>query len=1036
MIERLLDFSIRNRAVVILGVLLMGALGLRAAQQLPIDAVPDVTNVQVQVLTTAPALGPLEVEKFITFPVETVMSGLPRLAEVRSLSKFGLSAVTIVFEEGTDIYFARQLVAERLAEARQAIPEGYGHPSMGPISTGLGEIYQFTVEGDPMCPAGEPDAEDCYTPMELRTVLDWYIAYQLRSVPGVVEVNSFGGELKTYEVQLDPARLTALDIPLGDVFKAIERNNANAGGAYIQQSGEQLLIRGEGLIANLEDIRRIVVANPHEGTPVTINDLGTVVNAPMVRQGAATREGKGETVIGIAMMLMGANAREVARDVEAKLEEIRPTLPRGVTVEVFYDRTDLVDRTIRTVATNLIEGGVLVVVVLLLLLGNIRGGLLVASVIPLSMLGAFIAMRAVGLSGNLMSLGAIDFGLIVDGSVVIVENVVRVLNDRRPSGRGIQSAVHEAALEVGRPVAFAVVIIILVYVPVLSLRGVEGKMFQPMALTVVFALATSLVLALTWVPALCTFVFRNGVVEHETWLLRRIRVWYAPWLERSLARPNRTFAIAAGIFAMSVAVVPFLGAEFVPTLEEGAIAMHAIRLPSVSLEESVKATGRVERVLSDRFPDEIETVVSKTGRPEVATDPMGVELSDVIIMLTPISEWSAADTRDELIEAMERTLLDEVPGQRFSFSQPIEMRMNELISGVRSDVAVNIYGEDLNALKKAGDDLVRILSTVPGAADVKAEQSAGLPVLRVQIDRDRIARYGINVSDVLDAVAAMGGRRVGEVFEGQRRFALQVRYREDARSSIDAIRQIPIAAPTGALIPLGQLAKLSVEEGPAQINRDRIQRRLTVEANVRGRDLGGFVSEAQERIEESGVLPAGYFLEWGGQFKNLREATERLIVAVPIALFLIFLLLFMTYNSVKPALIVYLNVPFAATGGILALLARGMPFSISAGVGFIALFGIAVLNGVVLISYIIQLRDDGATVDEAVRQGALTRLRPVLMTAAVAAFGFVPMALSTSAGAEVQRPLATVVIGGLVTATLLTLLVLPAVYSWLAKDGD
>jgi len=1036
MIERLLDFSIRNRAVVIFAVLLVGALGLRAAQQLPIDAVPDVTNVQVQVLTTAPALGPLEIEKFITFPVETVMSGLPHLAEVRSLSKFGLSAVTIVFEEGTDIYFARQLVAERLAEARQAIPEGYGHPTMGPISTGLGEIYQFTVEGDPMCLTGEPDTEGCYTPMELRTVLDWYIAYQLRSVPGVVEVNTFGGEVKTYEVQLDPARLTALDIPLGDVFEAIERNNANAGGAYIQQSGEQLLIRGEGLIANLNDVRNIVVANRHEGTPITINDLGSVANAPMVRQGAATHEGKGETVIGIAMMLMGANAREVARDVETKLEEIQPTLPDGVTIEAFYDRTDLVDRTIRTVATNLIEGGVLVVVVLLLLLGNVRGGLLVASVIPLSMLGAFIAMRAAGLSGNLMSLGAIDFGLIVDGSVVIVENVVRVLNDRRPSGRAVQSTVHEAALEVGRPVAFAVAIIIIVYVPVLSLRGVEGKMFQPMALTVVFALATSLVLALTWVPALCTFVFRKGVVEHDTWLLRKLRAWYVPTLDRSIARPKRTLLLATAIFAMSVAVAPFLGAEFVPTLEEGAIAMHAIRLPSVSLEESVRATTRVERVLLERFPDEIETVVSKTGRPEVATDPMGVELSDVIIMLAPVSEWSAAETKDALIEAMERTLHDEVPGQLFSFSQPIEMRMNELISGVRSDVAVSIYGEDLAALKSAGDDLVRILSTVPGAADVKAEQSAGLPVLRVQIDRDRIARYGINVSDVLDAVAAMGGRRVGEVFEGQRRFALQVRYREDARSSIDAIRQIPIEAPSGALIPLGQLATLSVEDGPAQINRDRIQRRLTVEANVRGRDLGGFVSEARERIEQAGVLPAGYFLEWGGQFKNLREATDRLIVAVPIALLLIFLLLYMTYSSVRAALIVYLNVPFAATGGILALLARGMPFSISAGVGFIALFGIAVLNGVVLISYILQLREDGATVDDAVRRGALTRLRPVLMTAAVAAFGFVPMALSTSAGAEVQRPLATVVIGGLVTATLLTLLVLPAVYSWLAKDGD
>jgi cobalt-zinc-cadmium resistance protein CzcA len=1036
MIERLIDFSIRNRALVILGVLMVGAVGLRAAQQLPIDAVPDVTNVQVQVLTTAPALGPLEVEKFITFPVETVMSGLPRLAEVRSLSKFGLSSVTIVFEEGTDIYFARQLVAERLAEARQAVPEGYGHPTMGPISTGLGEIYQFTVQGDPMCAPGEPDVEDCYTPMELRTVLDWYIAYQLRSVPGVVEVNTFGGELKTYEIQLDPARLTALDIPLGDVFEAVERNNANAGGAYIRRSGEQLLIRGEGLIGSLSDIRRIVVSNRHEGTPITINEIGEVVNAPMVRQGAATHHGRGETVIGIAMMLMGANAREVSREVEAKLEAIRPTLPEGVTVEAFYDRTDLIDRTIRTVATNLIEGGVLVIVVLLLLLGNIRGGLLVASVIPLSMLGAFIAMRAAGLSGNLMSLGAIDFGLIVDGSVVIVENVVRVLSDRRPGDRALKSTVHEAALEVGRPVAFAVAIIILVYVPVLSLRGVEGKMFQPMALTVVFALAVSLVLALTWVPALCTFVFKKGVVEHETWLLRRIRDWYAPLLERSLARPKRTLALAGGIFAVSLAVAPFLGAEFVPTLEEGAIAMHAIRLPSVSLEESVKATTRLERVLLERFPDEIETLVSKTGRPEVATDPMGVELSDVIIMLKPDSEWSAVSTKEELIEAIQRTLHDEVPGQRFSFSQPIEMRMNELISGVRSDVAVSIYGEDLQALKTAGDDLVRILRTVPGAADVKAEQSAGLPVLRVQISRDAIARYGIDASDVLDAVTTMGGRGVGEVFEGQRRFALQVRYREDARSSIEAIRQIPIAAPGGALIPLGQLADLSVEEGPAQISRDRVQRRLTVEANVRGRDLGGFVSDAQTRIEEAGVLPAGYFLEWGGQFKNLREATERLSIAVPMALLLIFFLLYMTYDSATPAMIVYLNVPFAATGGIFALLLRGMPFSISAGVGFIALFGIAVLNGVVLISYILQLQDEGAALDDAVRHGAFTRLRPVLMTASVAAFGFVPMALATSAGAEVQRPLATVVIGGLVTSTLLTLLVLPAVYIWLGKKSD
>ena len=1033
MIDRFIEFSVRNRALVIFGVLLVGALGLRAAQQLPIDAVPDVTNVQVQVLTNSPALGPLEVEQFITFPVETVMSGLPRLEEVRSVSKFGLSSVTIVFEEGTDIYFARQLVEERLAEARDAVPKGYGTPTMGPISTGLGEIYQFTVQGEPMCAAGVTAADDCYTPMELRTVLDWYIAYQLRSVPGVVEVNTFGGELKTYEVQLDPVRLTGLGIPLADVFEAIERNNANAGGAYIERGGEQLLIRGEGLITTLDDIRRIVVASRDQGTPITVGDLGSVANAPLVRQGAATRDGEGETVVGIAMMLMGANAREVARDVETKLDQIRPTLPEGVTVEVFYDRTELIDRTIRTVATNLVEGGVLVVVVLLLLLGNVRGGLLVASVIPLSMLGAFIAMRAAGVSGNLMSLGAIDFGLIVDGSVVIVENVVRVLADRQSKGHAVASDVRAAAVEVGRPVAFAVAIIILVYFPVLSLRGVEGKMFQPMALTVVFALATSLVLALTWVPAMCTFVFQRGAAEHETWLFRALKTRYEPVLERSLASPKRTTAVAVAVFVVSLGAVPFLGAEFVPTLDEGAIAMHAIRLPSVSLEESVEATTRVERVLLEKFPDEIKIVVSKTGRPEVATDPMGVELSDVIIMLEPKYEWTTAETKDGLVAAIEEVLLVEVPGQRFSFSQPVEMRMNELISGVRSDVAVSVYGEDLDTLERVGNGLVRVLASVPGAADVKAEQTAGLPVLRVQIDRERIARYGINASDVLDAVAAMGGRRVGEVFEGQRRFALQVRYRQDARSSLESIRQIPVAAPSGALIPLGQLADLSIEEGPAQISRDRVQRRLTVEANVRGRDLASFVSEAQRRIEEAGVVPKSYFLEWGGQFKNLEEATERLAVAVPIALALIFLLLYMIYGAASPALIVYLNVPFAATGGILALLTRGMPFSISAGVGFIALFGIAVLNGVVLVSCIRQLQDEGVPLKQAVQRGALTRLRPVLMTAAVAAFGFVPMALATSAGAEVQRPLATVVIGGLITSTLLTLLVLPAVYRWFGE---
>jgi len=1028
MIQRLVDFSIRNRLLVIFGVLLVGALGLRAAKHLPIDAVPDVTNVQVQILTTAPALGPLEVEQYITFPVETVMSGLPDLEEVRSVSRFGLSAVTVVFEEGTDIYFARQLVSERLQEARDAIPEGYGSPEMGPISSGLGEIYQFQVKGNPMCGPKDPDTDDCYTLMELRTILDWFVSYQLRTVPGVVEVNVFGGELKTLEIQLDPARLTALSISLSQVFDAATRNNQNAGGAYIERGGEQYLIRGEGLVQDVEEIRQIVVANRDQGTPITIGELGDVRIAPMVRQGAVTRDGQGEVVVGMALMLLGENSRTVADGVRAKVAEIGPTLPPGVTIEPFYDRTELVDRTIRTVATSLVEGGVLVIVVILLLLGNVRGGLLVASAIPLSMLAAFIAMNRFGVSGNLMSLGAIDFGLIVDGSVVLIENAVRVVSERKATGGRVSECVRDAAREVGRPVVFAVAIIMLVYVPVLSLGGIEGKMFRPMALTVLFALGASLVLSLTWVPAMATLALRRGARERETWLIRKARQLYEPVLRYAVGHPFRTLVAAGTLFVASLGVVPLLGAEFVPKLDEGAIAMEVVRLPSVSLEESIQATTRMEQTLLERFPDEIDTVVSKTGSPEIATDPMGVQQSDVYVMLKPRSRWKRASSKEDLVESMESVLLEEVPGQSYTFSQPIELRTNELISGVRSDVAISIYGQDLEALERIGSDVVQIVGDVPGAADVKADQIAGMPFLRVRVDRSRIARYGINAGDVLDAVSAMGGHPVGEVFEGQRRFSLQVRFVSSARNSLEAIRAIPIAAPDGTLVPLGQLANLSIEEGPAMVSRDRVQRRLTVQANVRGRDLAGFVREAKKRLREARVVPAGYFVEWGGQFKNLEEASGRLLFVVPMALLLIFVLLYMAYGSARPALIIYLNVPFAATGGVAALLLRDMPFSISAGVGFIALFGVAVLNGVVLISYVRKLQQEGFSPAEAAIQGALARLRPVLMTALVASLGFVPMALATSAGAEVQRPLASVVIGGLFTSTLLTLLVLPAIY--------
>jgi cobalt-zinc-cadmium resistance protein CzcA len=1037
MIAKLIEASIRNRLLVIFGVLLMAAIGLRALQRLPIDAVPDVTNVQVQVLTNAPALGPLEVEQFITVPVESVMSGLPRLAEVRSVSKFGLSAVTVVFEEGTDIYFARQLVAERLPSARAAVPAGYGTPEMGPISTGLGEIVQFELRNKEGCKpakkAQQAATPRCYSQMELRTILDWYVAFQLRAVKGVVEVNTYGGHLKTYEVQLEPMRLSAFGISLKDVYEALHHNNANAGGAYLRRAGEQVLIRGEGLVRTLDDIRRIVVSTRKDGTPITVAQLGRVATAPMVRQGAVTRDGRGETVIGIAMMLMGENSRTVSARVNKRLDELRTTLPPGVEIDVFYDRTELVDRTIRTVATNLIEGGVLVIVVLLLLLGNVRGGLLVASAIPLSMLAAFIAMNAFSVSGNLMSLGAIDFGLIVDGSVVMVEAAVRTLAEKKARGPQTAGAVLQAAKEVGRPVAFAVGIIVLVYIPIFSLGGIEGKMFHPMALTVVFALAASLVLAVTWVPAMSSWIFRGGVSERETFFVRKARALYAPALRAVVRRPKLTFGAAVLTFLCSLFAVPYLGAEFVPTLDEGAIAIQATRLTSVSLEESIEATTRIEATLLEHFPSEVRTVVSKTGRPEIATDPMGIELTDIAVELKPISGWTKARSKAELVAKMTRVLQSEVPGQAYSFSQPIELRTNELISGVRSDVAISIYGEDLEVLKRVGNAIVRVVSKIPGGRDVKAEQVTGLPFLRVIVDRNAIARYGVNAEDVLDAVSAMGGWPVGEVFEGQKRFTLQIRYAKRARSSLSAIRSIPIRGSKGALIPLGQLARLRIEDGPAQISRDNIQRRLTVEANVRGRDLASFVTEAKAAIAKAKVVPPNYFLTWGGQFENLEAAVERLKVAVPLALLLIFILLYMTYGDVRPALLIYMNVPVAATGGILALLIRGMPFSISAAVGFIALFGVAVLNGVVLLSFIIKLQREGVATKVAAVEGALVRLRPVMMTALVASLGFLPMALSRSAGAEVQRPLATVVIGGLITSTLLTLLVLPAAYAWLSR---
>ncbi len=1020
--HRLVDVSLRNKFLVIVLTVVVAGVGVWSMLRLPIDAVPDVTPNQVLVLTQSPGLGPVEVERFITVPVESAMSGLPGISGIRSVSRFGLSAVYVSFDENLDVYFTRQLVQERLADAREAIPDGMGVPSMGPISTGLGEIFQFEVRGETT------------TLMDLRSILEWDIALKLRSVPGVVEVNAYGGALKTYEVQIEPDRLVAHNIGLDAVFHALERNNANAGGAYIERAQEQYVIRGEGLIERLDDIDNIVVSSK-DGTPIYIRHLGRTAFAPQVRQGAVTRDGRGEVVTGVVMMLMGENARVVADRVKTALAGIGRSLPDGVTVEPYYDRTDLVRKTITTVSWNLVEGGVLVIAVLLLMLGSVRGGLIVAAAIPLSMLCAFTGMAQAGLSGNLMSLGAIDFGLIVDGSVVMVENIVRRLSEARQRDRPSDEVIRDAGREVARPVFFAVLIIAIVYLPILTLEGVEGKMFRPMALTVVFALMGSLVIALTLMPVLASLSFRGRVTaEREPRLAGWLKRVYRPRLQRAVERPRFTAGVAALIFVATLSIVPFVGAEFLPKLDEGAVALQAWRLPSVSLSESIESTSLIERTLR-QFP-EVRTVVSRTGQAEIPTDPMGVETSDIYAILADRKDWTTASTKDALVAKFHEALVRDVPGNVFSYSQPIELRMQELIAGVRADVAITLFGDELSELRRVGDRIARVVSQVPGAQDVKVEQTGGLPYLRVKIRREEIARYGINASQVLDVVQAMGGRVVGEVLEGERRFTIQVRFAESARNDVERIRSLKVADPQGRMIPLSQLAEMVIEEGPAQITRQNVRRRIAVETNVRGRDLASFVAEARRVVESQVTLPAGYYLEYGGQFEHLQRASRRLAIVVPIALFLIFVLLYTTFGVARPALLVGVNIPVAATGGLLLLFVRGMPFSISAAVGFIALFGVAVLNGVVMVSCFLELRRQGQSIDVAVLQGAESRLRPVLMTALVAAFGFAPMALSTGAGAEVQRPLATVVIGGLVTSTLLTLFVLPALYRWSEREAN
>jgi cobalt-zinc-cadmium resistance protein CzcA len=988
-----------------------------ALTQLPIDAVPDITNVQVQVLTKAPALGPVEMEQFVTYPIEAAMNGLPRLVEIRSISRYGLSAVTVVFEDGVDVYFARQLVAERLVQAREAIPSGLGNPEMGPVTTGLGDVFQFTVEGEGV------------SAMERRTILDWMIAPRLRAVPGVTEVNAWGGLPKQYQVVVDPAKLRAHALSLRQIFDAVERGSMNAGGGYIEHNREQYIVRGEGLVESMADIEKIVLASEGEGTPVTVANVAQVREGAMLRIGVATADGRGETVIGLVQMLAGENALQVATRAREAVEELQPSLPKGVRIVPYYDRAAFVRRVIRTVETNLVEGSILVVAVLFAFLGNVRAGLIVASAIPLSMLLAFTGMVEARISANLMSLGAIDFGLIVDGAVVLVENVVRRLSEPEGREKTVRQLVAEAAHEVTRPIAFGIGIIILVYLPILSLGGIEGKMFKPMAWTVVFALAGSLLLTLTVTPVLASLFLRKTGREHEPAFVGALRRWYLRGLDACLRRRLPVLAAAAAIVVAGAAVASTLGGEFIPRLDEGDISISAVRPPSVGISEVAASTGRIERVLK-RFPEAL-TVVSRSGSPELATDVMGIELGDVFVILKPRSEWTTARTKGELVEEMERALLESVPGVGFSFTQPIEMRFNELIAGVRSDVGIKLFGDDLEMLREKGEEIARVVARVDGAADVKAEQTAGLPVLRVKVDRDRCARYGISVGDVLDTVeASRAGKLVGTVFEGQRRFPLAVRFDDETARTIDALGNAPVASPGGALIPLAQLAHISLDTGPAQISREAVRRRIVVEANVRGRDMASFVADAKERIRREVQLPPGYYIRWGGQFENLEAASRRLGVVVPLALSLIFAMLYFTFGSLKPAALIFLNVPFAATGGVFLLALRGLPFSISAGVGFIALFGVAVLNGVVLMTQIrdLEQRTEQGTLD-VLRNACSLRMRPVLMTALVASLGFVPMALATGSGAEVQRPLATVVIGGLVTSTALTLFVLPVIYA-------
>jgi heavy metal efflux system protein len=1047
MLGSILKISIQHRLFVIIAALAIAVFGAYNFQILPIDAVPDITNVQVQINTEAPGFSPLEVERRITFPVETAIAGIPKLAHTRSISRYGLSQVTVIFEDDTDIYFARQLVNTRLQEVKSKLPAGV-EPVMGPIATGLGEIFMWSVsqvEG-----TSKPDGSH-YSPAELRSIQDWVIKPQLLNIPGVTEVNSIGGYEKQYHVAPNPEKLIAYGITFGDVMEALRKNNANIGAGYIEQSGEQYLVRTPGQVAGLEDIGQILVGS-HAGVPIFIKDIAEVILGKELRTGAATQNGE-EIVLGTVFMLKGANSRTVSLRVSEKMEEINRTLPQGVVAKTVYDRTDLVNATLKTIRNNLMEGALLVVVVLFLLLGNFRAALITALVIPLSMLFAVTGMVSHGVSGNLLSLGAIDFGIIVDGAVIIVENCSRRLaGEQKRLGRILSreerfEIVRDAAQEVSSPSIFGVFIIMIVYLPILTLTGIEGKMFQPMAFTVLAALTGAMILSITFIPAMIAQFSSGHVSEKESSFLKWARNLYAPLLRFSLKNRATVFTLAAVLVGLSLLLSTRMGSEFLPTLDERDLAIHALRVPGTSLSQAVDMQADLEKKITELA--EVDTVFAKIGTADIATDPMPPSVADVFSIMKPRSRWPDPDlAKSDFIKKLEEKMA-QVPGNKYEVIQPIEMRFNELIAGVRSDVAVKVFGDDMETLLATAGEIEHALVKVAGAADVKVEQVTGLPVLTLELDRPAMARLGLNVSDVQEVVEiAVGGKRAGQVFEGDRRFDLMVRLPESTRENLDLLKRIPIPLPQGIprhsepvsltalsgtppnsnYIPLGSVADFKIVKGPNQISRENGKRRIVVTANVRGRDLGSFVEEAEKVVHEKIVIPPGYWISWGGQFEHLISAAERLWFVVPIALLLIFLLLFAAFGTVKNAILVFSGVPLALTGGFFSLWVRGIPLSISAAIGFIALSGVAVLNGVVMISFIKKLSDEGTPLEDAIMQGSLTRLRPVLMTALVASLGFLPMAIATGAGAEVQRPLATVVVGGILSSTVLTLLVLPALY--------